>query len=440
MKRMKKVYSLFILLIIVLVAIPFVFNSKFRPTVNQNMTVKDSSLINPDIKLAYGLPADSFEITKSKIQKNAFLGDILESSEIPAQIITKIEKAAKGIFDFRKIKAGNIFAILKPKKAENAPSYLVYEHTPTEYYIVEITDSVTVQKREKETVTFHKNVSGTITSSLWNAMEEQKINPMVAIELSEIFAWTIDFFGLQQGDAFKIMYDEEYVDSMAIGIGEIHGAWFRHAGKEFTAIPFEQDGKIEFFDAEGNSLRKAFLKAPLRFSRISSRFTGSRYHPVLKRYTTHYGVDYAAPSGTPVLSIGDGVVISAGWSGGGGNMVKIRHNSVYSTAYLHLKAYGSGIRAGTYVRQGDVIGYVGSTGLSTGPHLDFRVWKNNAPVNPLTLESPSVEPVKKEQMDAFLAASAEIVMGLNNIQLRGTGDENQQIYALKGKCSDSELF
>jgi murein DD-endopeptidase MepM/ murein hydrolase activator NlpD len=263
---------------------------------------------------------------------------------------------------------------------------------------------------------------------------------MVAIELSEIFAWTIDFFGLQQGDAFKIMYDEEYVDSMAIGIGEIHGAWFRHAGKEFTAIPFEQDGKIEFFDAEGNSLRKAFLKAPLRFSRISSRFTGSRYHPVLKRYTTHYGVDYAAPSGTPVLSIGDGVVISAGWSGGGGNMVKIRHNSVYSTAYLHLKAYGSGIRAGTYVRQGDVIGYVGSTGLSTGPHLDFRVWKNNAPVNPLTLESPSVEPVKKEQMDAFLAASAEIVMGLNNIQLRGTGDENQQIYALKGKCSDSELF
>lgn len=440
MKRMKKVYSLFILLVIILVAIPFVFKSKSKSTVNQNINVKDSSLMNADIKLAYGLPADSFEIVKGKIQKNAFLGDILESSEIPAQIITKIEQAAKGIFDFRKIKAGNIFAVLKPKKTENAPSYLVYEHTPTEYYIVEITDSVTVQKREKETTTYHKNVSGTITSSLWNAMQEQKINPQVAIELSEIFAWSIDFFGLQKDDAFKIMYDEEFVDSMSVGIGNIHGAWFRHAGKEFTAIPFEQDGKIEFFDAQGNSLRKAFLKAPLRFSRISSRFTGSRFHPVLKRYTTHYGVDYAAPSGTPVHAIGDGVVISAGWSGGGGNTVKIRHNSVYSTAYLHLKAYGSGIRTGTYVRQGDIIGYVGSTGLSTGPHLDFRVWKNNAPVNPLTLESPSVEPVKKEQMNAFLASSAEIMSGLNNIQLRSLGDETQQIYALKGKCNDSDLF
>lgn len=440
MKRMKRVYSLFILLIVILIAIPFLFKSKVRSTVNQNMTIRDSLSVNPDIKLAYGLPADSFVITKGKIQKNAFLGDILENSKLPAQIITKIEKAAKGIFDFRKIKAGNIFAILRPKKTENAPSYLVYEHSPTEYYIVEITDSVTVQKREKETITYHKNVSGTISSSLWNAMEEQKINPQVATELSEIFAWSIDFFGLQKDDAFKIMYDEEYVDSMSVGIGKIHGAWFRHAGKEFTAIPFEQDGKIEYFDAQGNSLRKAFLKAPLRFSRISSRFTGSRFHPVLQRYTTHYGVDYAAPSGTPVHAIGDGVVISAGWSGGGGNMVKIRHNSVYSTAYLHLKAYGSGIRTGTYVRQGDLIGYVGSTGLSTGPHLDFRVWKNNTPVNPLTLESPSVEPVKKEQMDLFLAISNEIVTGLNNIQLRGLGGENQQIYALKGKCSDSELF
>lgn len=440
MKRMKRLYSLFILLIVILIAIPFLFKAKSRSTVNQNMTIRDSLSINQDIKLAYGLPADSFVITKGKIQKNAFLGDILENSKLPAQIITKIEKAAKGIFDFRKIKAGNIFAILKPKKAENAPSYLVYEHSPTEYYIVEITDSVTVQKREKETITYHKNVSGTISSSLWNAMEEQKINPQVATELSEIFAWSIDFFGLQKDDAFKIMYDEEFVDSMSVGIGNIHGAWFRHAGKEFTAIPFEQDGKIEFFDSQGNSLRKAFLKAPLRFSRISSRFTGSRFHPVLQRYTTHYGVDYAAPSGTPVHAIGDGVVISAGWSGGGGNMVKIRHNSVYSTAYLHLKAYGSGIRTGTYVRQGDVIGYVGSTGLSTGPHLDFRVWKNNTPVNPLTLESPSVEPVKKEQMDAFLAISNEIVTGLNNIQLRGLGIENQQIYALKGRCSDTDLF
>jgi murein DD-endopeptidase MepM/ murein hydrolase activator NlpD len=273
-------------------------------------------------------------------------------------------------------------------------------------------------------------------------MEEQQINPMVAIELSEIFAWSIDFFGLQKNDAFKIMYDEQFVDSISVGIGEIHGAWFLHAGKEFTAIPFEQDGEVEFFDAEGKSLRKAFLKAPLRFSRISSKFTGSRYHPVLHRNTTHYGVDYAAPSGTPVHAIGDGMIISAGWNGGAGNMIKIRHNSVYSTGYMHLRAYGAGIKAGRYVRQGEIIGYVGSTGLSTGPHLDFRVWRNNSPVNPLTMESPSVEPVKPELMDNFLSLCTSIVSQLNNIGfLQEKMESNDvKIYALRKSNTDTEAY
>jgi murein DD-endopeptidase MepM/ murein hydrolase activator NlpD len=440
--KMKKPYFYFALFVVFLGVLSFFMpyitgNGKYLSKANK---LKKSSIST--LRLAYGLPADSFEITKGTIRKNVMFSDILNEFSIPASVIRKIELSSKGIIDFRKIKAGNIFAFLKPKNQDNKSQYFVYEHSPTEYYFVEITDSITVEKRQKKIQTYHKTVSGIINTSLWNSMEEQQINPMVAIELSEIFAWSIDFFGLQKGDAFKLMYDEQIVDTVAIGIGQIHGAWFKHAGKEFTAIPFEQDGSVEFFDADGNSLRKAFLKAPLRFSRISSHFTGCRYHPVLHRNTTHYGVDYAAPSGTPVYAIGDGTIISAGWNGGAGNMVKIKHNSIYTTGYMHLRAFGPGIRGGSYVKQGDVIGYVGSTGLSTGPHLDFRIWHNNSPVNPLTIESPSVEPVKKDNREAFLLARNDIMFRLNQILLPGSkGSSNEvKIYALRNKMVDAEAF
>lgn len=438
---MKKTYAYFLALFLILIfsSILLYLTSKTNPEIVA--VHQDSLLVASACKLEYGFPVDSFEIIKGIISKNKFLGEIMSEFSVSDKITGKIQVAAQGIFDFRKIKAGNIFAFLKSKDPKNEAQYFVYEHSPIEYYIVELTDSVTIEKCEKEIKTYHKTTSGVINSSLWNSVSEQEINPMIAIRLSEIFAWSIDFFGLQRGDAFKIMYDEQYVDSIPVGIGEIHGAWFKHAGKEFTAIPFIQDNEIEFFDAEGKSLRKAFLKAPLRFSRISSRFTGSRFHPVLKRITTHFGVDYAAPSGTSVHAIGDGMIISAGWSGGGGNMIKIRHNSVYTSAYLHLRGFGPGIRSGSYVRQGEVIGYVGSTGLSTGPHLDFRVWRNNAPINPLAMESPSVEPVKADKMGAFVETRNIVLSQLNDLKLPGVPDSDERIYyTLKGKCADSDAF
>jgi murein DD-endopeptidase MepM/ murein hydrolase activator NlpD len=221
-------------------------------------------------------------------------------------------------------------------------------------------------------------------------MMSKKYNPVLANELSEIYAWSIDFFGLQPADSFSVIYDELYVDSVSIGLGRIHAAYFRSSGTDFYAIPFVQDSVESYYDLEGNSLRKAFLKAPLRFSRISSRYSHSRVHPVLKIRRPHHGVDYAAPTGTPVQAIGDGKIIEAkrGYNNGGGNYIKIRHNSIYTTAYLHLSGFAPGIATGTYVRQGDVIGYVGSTGLATGPHLDFRFYKNGSPVDPLKVEAP----------------------------------------------------
>jgi murein DD-endopeptidase MepM/ murein hydrolase activator NlpD len=224
---------------------------------------------------------------------------------------------------------------------------------------------------------------------------------MLALNLSDIFAWTVDFFGLQKGDRFMVVYDEVYIDTTFVEIGRIHAAGFISGKNVSHAFYFVQDSIGSYWDASGNSLKRAFLKAPLKFSRISSHFSYARKHPILRIVRPHTGVDYAAPAGTPVMSIGDGTVIAKGFNGGGGHTVKIRHNSVYTTAYLHLSKYGEGVNVGSRVSQGQVIGYVGSTGTSTGPHLDFRVWMNGKPINPLTVESPPVEPIRESNKAMF---------------------------------------
>ena len=437
MRDIKKPYSYFVILTITLVIFSFVFKLPNRNSGNHLIIPRDTLLAIANSRLEYGLPVDSFDIVKGTIHQNTFFSELLTEFKISSSIITKIEKSAKGIFDIHKIKAGNPFAFFR-SKSDQKIKYVVYQHSPVEYYVMDLTDSVTVEKKEKSIETHHKTVSGVIKTSLWDAMVEQQINPAAAIQLSEIFAWSIDFFGLQRGDAFKIMYDEQFVDSASLGIGVIHGASFHHAGQEYTAIPFNQDSVISYYDINGNSLRKAFLKAPLKFSRISSRFSGNRFHPVLKIFRPHHGVDYAAPTGTPVHAIGDGLVIEAARAGEAGNLIKIRHNSIYTTGYMHLNAFATGIHAGTRVKQGDLIGYVGSTGLASGPHLDFRVWQNNEPVNPLTIESPSVEPIKKENRTSFNSIRQVVLSQLKNIALPGDGPEQTAIYALSKRCSDRE--
>ena len=233
-------------------------------------------------------------------------------------------------------------------------------------------------------------------------MRDAGVSPLLIISLSDIYAWTIDFFGLQKGDRFRVLYDEKMCDGEVLAVDTVRYAIFSHGGEELPMIMFDQkDGGNIWWNEKGESMRKAFLKAPLQFSRISSGFSYARRHPVTRKVQPHTGVDYAAPKGTPVMTIGDGVVTSVKYEGAGGNTVRIRHNSVYSTAYLHLSKYAKGLKAGQRVRQGEVIGYVGSTGRSTGPHLDFRVWKNGTPINPLKMDSPPAEPLKKENMPAF---------------------------------------
>ncbi len=349
----------------------------------------------------YGLPVDSFYIISGTVKRDQTLSIILNDFGVDGRTIHNLAAASSGVFDLRKIGQGKPYKVFYSRDSSQTVQYFVYEHTPVDYVWFSLNDSIQVKRQEKEIIVRTKQASGVIASSLWNAMLDNSLDPMLAFELSEIYAWTIDFFGLQPGDRFTIDFDEQYVDTTYIGLGRIHGAYFHHANHDFYAIPFIQDGVESFYDQEGNSLRKAFLKAPLRYSRISSRYSNSRLHPILKIRRPHLGVDYAAPVGTPVLAIGDGKVIKTGYSKGNGNMVKIQHNSVYATAYLHLSRYGKGVTTGAYLKQGDIIGYVGSTGLSTGPHLDFRFYKNGYPVDPLKVEAPPVEPVQKENLLAY---------------------------------------
>jgi murein DD-endopeptidase MepM/ murein hydrolase activator NlpD len=269
------------------------------------------------------------------------------------------------------------------------------------FYVFSFNDSLNITAFKKEIRKVIKYSSGTIKTSLWESMIEDGIHPSLVVGLNDIFAWTVDFFGLQKGDSFKVIYEEKYLDDQSLGADRIFGAQFTWAGKTITAIPFIQDGKETFFDAEGNSLRKAFLKAPLQFTRISSRFSSNRLHPILRIRRPHFGVDYAAPVGTPVQAIGDGKVVFAGTENGSGRMVRIVHNSVYTTAYLHLSRFGKGIYPGVHVKQGDIIGFVGSSGLSTGPHLDFRFYRNGSAVDPLRVDAPPVEPVSEENRIRF---------------------------------------
>ena len=390
-------------IIILYVIFSFSCRSPVREIALPVSSVSDSGSVarHDTTVFMYGIPSDSFTLISGSIRRNGFLSSILLEHGIKMEEIDKLIKNSANIFDVRKIRSGNHYTLFCSKDSTGRAKYLVYEHDPTTCYVFSFNDSLNITPFRKEIKSVIRYASATIETSLWDAMINNGMHPSLVVKLSDIFAWSVDFFGLQKGDSFKVIYEELSIDNKVLDVGKIYGAEFHGSGSAIMAIPFMQDGRESFFDEEGNSLRKAFLKAPLQFSRVSSRFSSSRMHPILRISRPHFGVDYAAPVGTPVLSIGDGRVTKAGTESGSGRVVRIVHNSVYSTAYLHLSRFGQGIAPGAMVKQGDIIGYVGSSGLSTGPHLDFRIYMNGSPVDPLKVEAPSVEPVSPENMEKF---------------------------------------
>ena len=392
------------------------FACKDKNANNNSSSENDSTSVNAVSHskiIKYGVDVTDLIESENTISPGYSLSNILLSSGADANSINNLNLIPDSILNSRKINAGNKYTIYNVNDSAHTLRYFVYHKSKQDFVVLEfLEDTIIASIFSKPTIS-KKRVSGAvITSSLWNAISDSELDINLALKLSDIYAWSIDFFGLQKMDSFIVYYSELYIDNEPIGIDSIYSAIFYHANHPYYAIYFEKEDIKGYWDLEGNSLRKAFLKAPLSFSRISSHFTYARKHPIYKTIRPHTGVDYAAPAGTPVMSIGDGVVIAKGYKGGGGNTIKIRHNSVYTTAYLHLSKFASNIKEGTHVSQGQVIGYVGSTGSSTGPHLDFRVWKNGEPINPLKLESPPVEPIPdnlKAEFDSIKIPLIEIL-------------------------------
>jgi len=375
-----------------------------------------SEVVNPAriLTYAYNIHIDSLDITYGVVKANQNLSTIL-SSHISGNLIDKIARKTTDIFDIRKIHSGQRYAFLTSKDSLKRLNYFVYEINPIDFVVYDLRDSLRVYRDKKKVEREIRKGIGTISTSLWNTMEASRLEVDLILAMADVYAWTVDFYGLQKGDEFKVIYEQILVDSIPVSSDHIIAAFFRSNGKDFYAFYFDQNNDKGYFDDKGQSLRRSFLKAPLHFSRISSRYSRSRMHPILRISRPHYGVDYSAPKGTPVVALGDGRISEAGWKGGYGRHISIRHNSVYTTSYAHLSGYAKGIKAGTSVRQGDVIGYVGSSGLSTGSHLDFRVYRNGSPVDPLKIESPPTDPVAPEKMEQFKKIVAEYKVRLDSL-------------------------
>jgi len=293
---------------------------------------------------------------------------------------------------------------------------MIYEHDLVNYSILHLKDSLYGERAQREVEVREAQASGVVNSSLYLTLTEQGLSQALAMEMADIYAWTIDFYRLQKGDRFTVLYDQRFIGDEFIGIGDVKACMFEHKGKEFKAYAFEQNGKQDYFDEDGEGLRKAFLKSPLKFGRLTSGFTMRRFHPVQKRFKAHLGTDYAAPRGTPILSTGDGTVIKSSYTKNNGHYVKIRHNGTYTTQYLHMSKRL--VNVGQAVKQGETIGLVGATGLATGPHVCYRFWKHGKQVDPRQEDFPSTDPVLDTERDRFLAAIQEYEERLQNTEKR----------------------
>lgn len=363
---------------------------------------------------ALGFVPDSLDMRSGEVKNGQFFSTLLGGLGMSQQEAYNLTEATKEVFDVKTLRVGKQY---RAYYKDSVLKYLVYDRDKASSIVFDCTAPYGAWVYEKPVTVEQRYADVTISSSLWVDMRAAGVSPLLIVSLSDIYAWTVDFFALQKGDRFRVLYEERMCDGEVIAVDTVRYAVFSHGGDDFPMVMFDQkDGGNMWWNEKGESMRKAFLKAPLNYSRISSGFSYARKHPVTRKVQPHTGVDYAAPAGTPVMTIGDGVVTSVKYEGAGGNTVRIRHNSVYSTAYLHLSKYAKGLKAGQRVRQGEVIGYVGSTGRSTGPHLDFRVWKNGTPINPLKMESPPAEPIKDSNKEAFAETSAKYKAQIDSIQ------------------------
>ena len=372
-------------------------DDKPQPSDSKKEVAKVKTYEKPEeAQKEFGFDLDKFNVEFDTVKRGDSFGELMMENNVEYPKIAKVSQDYKDTFDVRKIRVGKPYLILKSKDTSETAEVFIYQNDPINYTVIDFRDSVKAYKERKEVKYVEREASGIIESSLSEAILDQGIDYNITNDLSEIYAWTIDFFRLQKGDKFKVIFKEKYInDTIYAGAEPIEAAYFEHEGRPIYAFSYENDSLkniIDYFDEEANNLRRTFLRAPVKFSRISSRYNLKRrirYYG--NRIRPHRGTDYAAPVGTPIMATADGTVTESRRKGGNGKYVKIRHNGTYSTQYLHMKKQK--VKRGDFVRQGDVIGWVGMTGNTSGPHVCYRFWRNGRQVDPLKEELPKAEPL-----------------------------------------------
>ena len=386
-------------------------------------------IVKEKIIKQFGFTLNDYTVKRDTVKSGDSFGSILEENNLFYPQIYNIVQKAKKVFDVRRINIGKPYSILFSKDSLETPQVFIYQPNLIDYVVVSLTDSLWAEKKSKAVKLLQFEAEGVITSSLSETMEEKRLSPLLSNELSEIYAWTIDFFRLEKGDNFKVIYSSKFVDdSISVGLNRIHSAYFEHRGKPFYAIEFETDpkrGLFEYFDENGKNLRRAFLRAPVQFSRISSRYNLKRKIAFYGRIRPHLGTDFAAPVGTHIRATASGTVIKSSYTRSNGNYVKIKHNGTYSTQYLHMKKRG--VKVGQFVKQGDYIGTVGMTGNTSGPHVCYRFWKNGKQVDPLRQKLPEAKPISKELKEKYMVHMVPIKKQLDAIVSNVTFETNENI-------------
>lgn len=381
-------------------------------------TLKSLNFFLPQPSVFYGLQVNKASLVEGKVKPRERLADIFLANNVPANFVKELGNISKNIFDVRKIVANKKYAFVCKEDSLKTPLAFIYEPNPVEYLVIRFDEQMHVELCKRNVEVIEKEISGIIYNTLSHTIESLGVSHELTNKFVDIFAWQLDFQRLQKGDKFKLIYEDNLVEGKSIGIGRIIGIYFEHFGNDMYAFSFDQGEGIDYFDEMGNSLRKALLKYPIQYTRISSFYSLNRFHPVQKRYKAHLGTDFAAPTGTPIRTVGDGIVLEATYNGNNGNYVKIRHNATYTTQYLHMSKIAAGIKPGVRVRQGQTIGFVGSTGLATGPHLCYRFWKNGVQVDALRIELPPSQPIKEDYLETFGQVREEMKQRLARIELK----------------------
>lgn len=382
----------------------------------------------PEVVKEYGYVLDNFIVLRDTVQSGDSFGKILFDANVDYATIQEISDSVAAVFDTRRIQVGKPYTLLKAKDTTETAQVFIYEQNREDYVVIDFQKNVLAATKKRPVTIYEREISGVINSNLSSTFDDLGVSVNVAYKMADIYAWTIDFFKLQKGDRFKAIYEERFVkDSVPAGVGKIKAVLFEHAGREVYAFRFENDsiiGGYDYFDNNGENLRRAFLKSPIRYGRISSRYNLKRrikYYGYKLR--PHKGTDFAGPIGSPILATADGVVTKSERRGGNGNYVKIRHNATYDTQYLHMQRRN--VKVGESVRQGDVIGTIGMTGNTGGPHVCYRFWKNGKQVNPFTQDLPSSKPLAKNLVPIFDSIKKPLKLQLDKIPfMADTNEEN----------------